>query len=57
MGSHDTERILWTLTPGTETRADKEFNTANLADGKNRQKIASLIQFTMPGAPTVYPPG
>ncbi|HMN62636.1 MAG TPA: glycoside hydrolase family 13 protein, partial [Anaerolinea sp.] len=52
--SHDTERILWTLTPGTDTRADKEFNAANLADGKNRQKIASLIQFTMPGAPTVY---
>ena len=52
--SHDTERLLWTLTPGLETRADKEFNAANLADGKNRQRIASLIQFTMPGAPTVY---
>ncbi len=53
--SHDTERLLWTLTPSaTETRADKEFNAANLADGKNRQRIASLIQFTVPGAPTVY---
>ncbi len=52
--SHDTERILWTLTPGTETRADKEFNAANLADGKRRMQIASLVQFTMPGAPTVY---
>ncbi len=52
--SHDTERILWSLTPGSETTADKELNAANLADGKNRQKIASLIQFTVPGAPTVY---
>ncbi|MGQ0602461.1 MAG: alpha-amylase family glycosyl hydrolase, partial [Anaerolineales bacterium] len=54
LDSHDTERILWTLTPGTETRADKEFNAANLAQGKQRLQIASLIQFTMPGAPTVY---
>ncbi len=52
--SHDTERILWTLTPGMETTADKELNTANLADGKNRLRIASLIQFSLPGAPTVY---
>ncbi len=54
VGSHDTERILWTLTPGAETRADKEFNAANLANGKQRLRIASLIQFTMPGAPTIY---
>lgn len=54
LDSHDTERILWTLTPGTETTADKESNTDNLAQGKQRQMIASLIQFTMPGAPTVY---
>ncbi len=54
LGSHDTERILWTLTPGPETRADKEFNAANLAEGKRRLQVASLIQFTMPGAPTVY---
>ncbi len=52
--SHDTERLLWTLTPGQETRTDKEFNAANLAQGKQRQRIASLIQFTMPGAPTVF---
>ena len=55
LDSHDTERLLWTLTPAlTETRADKEFNAANLADGKQRVQIASLIQFTVPGAPTVY---
>ncbi|HZM22688.1 MAG TPA: alpha-amylase family glycosyl hydrolase, partial [Anaerolineales bacterium] len=54
LDSHDTERLLWTLTPGNETRADKELNAANLNAGKQSLKIASLIQFTMPGAPTVY---
>ncbi len=54
LDSHDTERLLWTLTPGAETRADKEFNLANLAEGKQRQRLASLIQFTLPGAPTVF---
>ncbi len=52
--SHDTERIRWTLTPGQETTADKELNTANVAEGMLRQRLASLIQFTVPGAPTVY---
>ncbi|NJD59136.1 MAG: alpha-amylase [Anaerolineae bacterium] len=52
--SHDTERILWALTPGSETTADKELNAANLAEGKQKVMIASLIQFTLPGAPTVY---
>ncbi len=52
--SHDTERIRWTLTPGTATTADKEQNAANVAQGKRSQQIASLIQFTLPGAPTVY---
>ena len=37
-----------------DTRADKEFNAANLENGKRRLRIASLIQYTMPGAPTVY---
>ncbi|HSL30718.1 MAG TPA: alpha-amylase family glycosyl hydrolase [Anaerolineales bacterium] len=54
LDSHDTERLLWTLTPGSETRADKEQNTANVAEGKLRQRLASLIQFTVPGAPTVF---
>jgi glycosidase len=54
LDSHDTERLLWTLTPGTDTRADKEFNAANVAAGKQRVRMASLIQFTLPGAPTVY---
>jgi glycosidase/fibronectin type 3 domain-containing protein len=52
--SHDTERIRWTLTPGEETTANKEQNVASVAEGKQRQRLASLIQFTVPGAPTVY---
>jgi len=54
LDSHDTERLRWTLTPGQATTADKELNAANVAEGKLRQQIASLIQFTVPGAPTVY---
>jgi hypothetical protein len=54
LDSHDTERLLWTLTPGEETTAGKELNASNLAAGKNNQRIASLIQFTLPGAPTVF---
>ena len=54
LDSHDTERLLWTLTPGSETTADKELNSANVAAGKARVRLASLIQFTLPGAPTIY---
>ena len=49
LDSHDTERLLWTLTPGAETTADKEANAANVAAGKARVRLASLIQFTRPG--------
>jgi glycosidase len=52
--SHDTERLLWTLTPGEETTASKELNASNLAEGKQRLRMAALIQFTLPGAPTIY---
>jgi glycosidase len=54
LDSHDTERLLWTLTPGAETTAAKELNAANVAEGKRRVKLASLIQYGVPGAPTVY---
>jgi glycosidase len=54
LDSHDTERLLWALTPGAETRADKEQNATNVAQGKQRLRLASLIQFAVPGAPTVY---
>jgi glycosidase/chitodextrinase len=54
LDSHDTERLLWTLTPGVATTAAKEQNATNVAAGKLRVKLASLIQFTVPGAPTIY---
>ncbi len=54
MDSHDTQRILWSLTPGGRNREEKEFNAANLAIGKANLKLASMIQLTMPGAPTIY---
>ena len=54
LDSHDTERVLWTLTPGAETRAERELDEANLAEGKARLRLASLIQYSLPGMPTVY---
>lgn len=54
MGSHDTERILWALTPGLDNREDKEFNAANLAMGKTLLRLATVVQMTSPGAPTIY---
>ena len=54
LDSHDTERALWTLTPGAETRTAKEEDAANVAAGKRRLRLASLLQFTLPGAPTIF---
>jgi glycosidase len=54
LDSHDTERVLWALTPGADTRAAKEQDAASLAAGKRNVRIASLLQFTLPGAPTIY---
>jgi len=52
--SHDTQRILWALTPGERNREDKEFSEANLAEGKAKQKLLAILQMTLPGAPTIY---
>jgi glycosidase/fibronectin type 3 domain-containing protein len=54
LDSHDTERILWTLTPGIENRAGRELDANNVAQGKARLRLASLIQFSVPGMPTIY---
>ncbi len=54
MDSHDTQRILWSLTPGQENPQDKEQNPANVALGKARLRLADIVQFTVPGAPTIY---
>jgi glycosidase len=54
LDSHDTARLLWTLTQGADNPAGRELDAAALAAGKQRVKVASLIQFAVPGAPTVY---
>ena len=54
MTSHDTMRILWALTPGESNREEREFNAANLAHGKAMLELATVVQFTIPGAPTIY---
>lgn len=54
LDSHDTERVLWSLTPGQANPQDKEQNAANVAIGKARLRLATLIQMTVPGAPTIY---
>jgi glycosidase len=53
VGSHDTQRILWLLTPGARNQNEKE-DPENLAEGKARLKLLAILQMTMPGAPTVY---
>jgi glycosidase len=58
MDSHDTQRILWNLswqgTPNDRNRENREFNAANVAVGKQKLRQAAAVQFTIPGAPTVY---
>ncbi len=54
LDSHDTARVLWSLTPGQNNREDKELNAANLALGKKREAIAALVQMTVPGTPSIY---
>jgi glycosidase len=52
--SHDTARALWDLTPGAASAAAKEQDAANVAEGKRRLRLAALVQYTIPGMPTVY---
>jgi glycosidase len=54
VGTHDTQRILWALTPGARNRDEKEFNAGNLAEGVAKLKLLAILQMTMPGAPTIY---
>ncbi|HSN42517.1 MAG TPA: alpha-amylase family glycosyl hydrolase, partial [Propionibacteriaceae bacterium] len=50
LDSHDTERLLWTLTDG----ANNASRDVPGADDKARLRMAALIQFTQAGMPTVY---
>ncbi|MGZ8437507.1 MAG: alpha-amylase family glycosyl hydrolase [Candidatus Limnocylindrales bacterium] len=51
--SHDTTRILWTLTPGAENDAAKSDPTA-LAEGKAKLREIATIQLTWPGMASIY---
>ena len=54
VGTHDTQRILWALTPGARNREEREFDADNLAEGKAKLKLLAIVQMTLPGAPTIY---
>ncbi|MGZ8474677.1 MAG: alpha-amylase family glycosyl hydrolase [Candidatus Limnocylindria bacterium] len=51
--SHDTTRILWTLTPGDDNREAKESREA-LAIGTARLRVLAALQLTWPGMAGVY---
>ena len=51
--SHDTTRILWTLTPGADNREEKESVEA-LATGTARLRLLAALQLTWPGMAGVY---
>ncbi|WLR41605.1 alpha-amylase family glycosyl hydrolase [Bacillus carboniphilus] len=55
LGSHDTPRAVFLLGGGTSTYDRAEFDpNYNYELGKNRLKLASMIQMGYPGAPTIY---
>ncbi|MDO5142607.1 MAG: glycoside hydrolase family 13 protein [Eubacteriales bacterium] len=61
IGTHDTARALTMLGVGEEEwRMDKAHKAqyvlppARLAAARRRLKLAAVIQFTMPGSPTIY---
>ena len=51
--SHDTTRILWTLTPGRDDPALKE-SEENLAAGKAKLRQLAALQLTWPGMASIY---
>lgn len=51
--SHDTTRILWTLTPGRDNREEKE-DAANLEAGKAKLRQVAALQLTWPGMAGIY---
>jgi len=51
--SHDTTRILWTLTPGRDDPAVKESRAA-LEKGKAALRLVAAIQLTWPGMASIY---
>jgi glycosidase len=51
--SHDTTRILWTLTPGDDNRETKEAAEA-LEVGHAKLRLVAALQLTWPGMAGVY---
>ncbi len=51
--SHDTARILWTLTPGQDNRAAKEAAAA-VEQGKAKLRQVAALQLTWPGMASIY---
>jgi glycosidase len=51
--SHDTTRILWTLTPGEDNDAAKT-KPAALAEGKAKLRQVAALQLTWPGMASIY---
>ena len=51
--THDTTRILWTLTPGADNREEKEAADA-LAAGMAKLRLVAALQMTWPGMAGVY---
>ncbi|WP_313339061.1 glycoside hydrolase family 13 protein [Sedimentibacter sp.] len=59
IGTHDTERILTVLgsearPKSKEERAKYKLNNKEIKKGIELLKIASLLQFTLPGVPCIY---
>lgn len=51
--SHDTTRILWTMTPAEENDVAKS-DAAALAEGKRRVREVATLQLTWPGMAAIY---
>ncbi|NDJ60950.1 MAG: hypothetical protein GYB67_07485 [Chloroflexi bacterium] len=56
LGSHDTNRPLFTLDHNTGSNNTALYNDPNYdwSDSINRLRGVALVQMTMPGAPTIY---
>lgn len=60
VGSHDTTRLLSYLDGINDDRSQKDINSAfpkydtTSDEAKKRQYLVALLQFTYPGAPTIY---
>jgi glycosidase len=54
LGTHDTARLRWLLTPGANNREARELDANNVAIGAARQRLAALTLFSQPMPPGIY---